>query len=212
MVDFKEDPLVQAIDSIYQAVESPELWPETIRALGELVGGGQDFLLAGRSPEGHASDYTLNAHLRSTRSHSMPLSKADLKALDEYIDEYGELITRFLKILFLSSLWAQDNVVQRESMGLRMVQQYLIAPEHPSGVAVLSSLGLRKMMAALWEDGRIFTVENLRCIRLLISHLDRALRLQIRLVGLRLHTEMASNALNSLTLGVIFIDTAGRPL
>ena len=67
------------------------------------------------------------------------------------------------------------------------------------------------MMAALWEDGRIFTGKNLSCMRLLIPHLDRALRLQTRLIGLCLHTEMASNALNTLTSGIVFVDVAGRP-
>lgn len=31
------------VDRIYEAVERPEFWPETIRDLGDLIGGRRDF-------------------------------------------------------------------------------------------------------------------------------------------------------------------------
>jgi DNA-binding CsgD family transcriptional regulator len=67
----------------------------------------------------------------------------------------------------------------------------------------------RKMIAALWEDGRVFNGEN---IRLITPHLDRALRLQMRLNAAQLQADIISGALDHLTLGVILIDRAGMPI
>jgi hypothetical protein len=44
MADSATDRTVLAIvDRIYEAVERPERWPETIRNLGDLIGGRRDF-------------------------------------------------------------------------------------------------------------------------------------------------------------------------
>jgi DNA-binding CsgD family transcriptional regulator len=67
-------------------------------------------------------------------------------------------------------------------------------------------------MAALWEDGRIFTPDNLRCMHLLAPHLDRALRLQMRLSAADLRVDMVSGAFDCLTLGVAFVERSGRPI
>src|SRR5262249_16611397 len=75
-----------------------------------------------------------------------------------------------------------------------------------------SKVAWRKLLAALWEDGRIFTRDNLRCMRLLAPHLDRALRLQMRLSAADLRVDMVSGAFDCLTLGVAFVDGSGRPL
>jgi DNA-binding CsgD family transcriptional regulator len=68
------------------------------------------------------------------------------------------------------------------------------------------------LIAALWEDGCVFSSNDLLCIRTVIPHLDRALRLQIRLSAAELQTEMVSGALDCLTLGVMFVDRRGIPL
>ena len=44
MADSATDRTVLTIvDRIYEAVERPERWPETIRDLGDIVGGRRDF-------------------------------------------------------------------------------------------------------------------------------------------------------------------------
>jgi DNA-binding CsgD family transcriptional regulator len=67
----------------------------------------------------------------------------------------------------------------------------------------------RRLIAALWEDGRTFKGENLR---LITPHLDRALRLQIRLNAAQLQADIISGALDHLTLGVVLVDRAGMPI
>jgi hypothetical protein len=57
------------------------------------------------------------------------LSRMDLQALDEYAQEFGDLIIRFLKIVFLSMLRSQKDVRAREGIGLKMAQRYLQASE-----------------------------------------------------------------------------------
>jgi len=52
----------------------------------------------------------------------------------------------------------------------------------------------------------VFTAENLHSRRLLLPHLNRALRLLMRLTAAELRADIASGALDDLTLGVIFID------
>lgn len=39
MVGSNEEALLNVIDRIYGSIEAPELWPETIYAVGELIGG-----------------------------------------------------------------------------------------------------------------------------------------------------------------------------
>jgi DNA-binding CsgD family transcriptional regulator len=67
----------------------------------------------------------------------------------------------------------------------------------------------RKLIAALWEEGRTFNGESLR---LITPHLDRALRLQMRLNAAQLQADVISGALDHLTLGVILVDRAGLPI
>jgi DNA-binding CsgD family transcriptional regulator len=95
-----------------------------------------------------------------------------------------------------------------------MAQRYLEAFEPSSGVSVSSSSSpsARKLIAALWEDGRIFSRDNLQSMRRLAPHLDRAVRLQMRLNLADLHADMVSGALDALTLGVVLVDGAGLPL
>jgi hypothetical protein len=57
------------------------------------------------------------------------LSRADVKALDEYEQEFGDLIIRFLKVIFLSILWSPNDVDTREAIGLIMTQRYMQAFE-----------------------------------------------------------------------------------
>jgi len=137
------------------------------------------------------------------------LSRSDLRELDQYAEEYGELIARFLKIIFLSTLSSLKEIAAREAIGLRMTRRYLQAfrgmQASPSS---WKSVG-RRLIAALWTDGRVFNGENLR---LITPHLDRALRLQMRLNAAQLQADIISGALDHLTLGVILIDRAGMPI
>jgi hypothetical protein len=106
-----ERELLPIVDRIYESVERPELWPETIHMMGETIGGrlgfwgmGAPVLPSGVNPE-------LNRHLLRAGSHAYFLSRADLKMLDRYVDEFGELIVRFLKIICLSVLYSQNDIV-----------------------------------------------------------------------------------------------------
>jgi hypothetical protein len=118
------------------------------------------------------------------------LSRMDLQALDEYAQEFGDLIIRFLKIVFLSMLRSQKDVRAREAIGLKMAQRYLQASEALQGSPVSSRSVGRKLIAALWEDGRVFSNDNLRWMRLIAPHLDRALRLQLRLNLIDIRADM----------------------
>jgi hypothetical protein len=62
----------------------------------------------------------------------------------------------------------------------------------------------------MWEDGRIFESRHPQYMQLLVPHLDRAIRLQMRLNFVALRSELMSVALDSLTIGVIVVDQAGR--
>jgi DNA-binding CsgD family transcriptional regulator len=142
------------------------------------------------------------------------LSRNDLAALEQYAQDFGELIVHFLKIVFLSTLRPQSDVSARQAVALRMVQRFPQAfepwgqsPESPPPKAAW-----RKLLAALWEDGRIFNRDNLRHMRLLAPHIDRALRLQMRLSAADLRVDMVSGAFDRLALGVAFVDRSGRSL
>src|SRR6516225_4296447 len=209
MADCTPDRTVLAIvDRIYEAVERPERWPETIRDLGDLIGGRRDFW--DLNPLTRRGDLVLSpASLDAGRHGSVLLSRSDLRELDQYAEEYGELIARFLKIIFLSTLSSLKEIAAREAIGLRMTRRYLQAFRGMQASPLAwRSMG-RRLIAALWEEGRTFNGENLR---LITPHLDRALRLQMRLNAAQLQADIISGALDHLTLGVILVDRAGMPI
>jgi DNA-binding CsgD family transcriptional regulator/PAS domain-containing protein len=158
---------------------------------------------------------------RATRIDSQPpchstlfLSRSDLRQLDEYEREFGELIFKFLKIVFLSILSSPTNVVARENMGLSIVRRFLTGVERAEGQGdqTDSRSARHKMLGTLWEHGHIFDPETLRAMRLLVPHLDRAVRLQLRSTSAGLRTDLLSGALDALTLGIVLVDAAGLPL
>ena len=207
------EKLLTLVDQIYESVERPELWPETVRAIGQLVGGNLRLWAGnenGNLPNGPAT--RLGREWQSGCHSTLLLSRADLKQLDEYEREFGELIFRFLKIVFLSILGSPTNVGARESMGLSIVQRFLNGFERAEVDLPRSSSAHSKMLAALWEHGHIFDPETIRAMRLLVPHLDRAVRLQMRSASAVLGADVLSGALDALTLGVVLVDTAGLPL
>src|SRR5262249_24469057 len=183
MVAITNEGLLTIIDRIYESTERPELWPKTIYAIGEFLGGRRQFLgldpgteKRGGNLKGKTNPFEVGCY------GTFFLSRTDLEALDQYAEEFGELIVRFLKIVFLSILRSQHDVAAREAIGLKIARQYLQASELSEGISVssVSRSAARKLITALWEDGRVFSGENLRSMRLLAPHLDRSLRLQMR--------------------------------
>jgi DNA-binding CsgD family transcriptional regulator len=213
MVVVGEEALLAIVDRVYESVERPELWPGTICAVGEFLGGRRHFW--GLDPGTQVPDVDLRGvtdPLEIGCYGTFFLSRMDLQALDEYAQEFGELIIRFLKIVFLSILRSQKDVRAREAIGLKMAQRYLQASETLQASPVSSRSVGRKLIAALWEDGRVFSGDNLRWMRLLAPHLDRALRLQLRLNLADIRAGMASGALDCLAHGVVLVDTSGLPI
>ena len=205
-----EGAVLTLVDRIYGAVEQADEWPEIVNAIGSLVGGRPDFWYS----DGNAQNLRANPSVSEAGCHgTLFLSRADLRDLDDYAHEYGELITRFLKIIFLSTLTSQINIGAREVIGLRMTKRYLNAFESSSenSQSPAARFAARNFIAALWEDGRTFSHDSLRLMRLLMPHLDRALRLQMRLNTDALRADMVSGALDHLTLGVVLVDRSGLP-
>jgi DNA-binding CsgD family transcriptional regulator/PAS domain-containing protein len=204
--------LLDVVDRIYASIERPELWPNTIYAIGDLFGGRPHFWRSARGTEQIGPAERISV-LEARCQPTFFLSRADLAALNEYEREFGELIVRFLKIVFLSMLWSPDDVYGRESIGLIMTQRYLEALDLPEETSASSSSSMhRKLIARLWEDGHAFSRENLESMRLIAPHLDRALRLQMRLNSADLQAKRISGALDALTLGVVLVNGSGRPL
>jgi DNA-binding CsgD family transcriptional regulator len=205
-----DDALLPLVDRIYESVDCPELWPETIAALGAVIGGRRDFWHADEGARPPAGLKGVEAGCHGT----FFLSRQDLRVLDDYAQDFGQLIIRFLKVVFLSTLWSQKDVGAREAIGLKITERYLqtFGPTAANVASPAAGSAGRKLIAALWEDGRVFGSDSLRAMRLLIPHLDRALRLQMRLNAAGLRSEMISGALDWLALGVVLLDRAGMPL
>jgi DNA-binding CsgD family transcriptional regulator len=197
-----EEAVWSVIGRIYEAVEQPELWPETIREIGQLIGGRADFWSTDPSPQ---RAYNCNASEAGCHG-TLFLSRADLRDLDQYAIEFENLILRFLKLVFLSVLWSQKEIGAREVLGLRMTRRYI---QQFDASRSADSAG-RHLIAALWEDGRMFSASNLQFMKLLAPHLDRAVRLQMRLNVASMHTELVSGALDHLTVGVILFDQSSQ--
>jgi DNA-binding CsgD family transcriptional regulator/PAS domain-containing protein len=207
-----DEKLLVLVDRIYESVERPDLWPETIRAIDQLLGGKPRLWIDNENR--NLADGLATRIARQPACHgTLFLSRSDLKQLDEYEREFGELIFKFLKIVFLSILGAPSNVGARESMGLSMVRKFLNGSEHAENQRDLTgSSSAYRMVATLWEHGHIFDPATLRAMRLLVPHLDRAVRLQMRSTSAGLRADLLSGALDALTLGVVLVDAAGRPL
>jgi DNA-binding CsgD family transcriptional regulator/PAS domain-containing protein len=213
MVMAEKQSLSEIVDRIYESIERPDLWPQTIYAIGDFLGGRPHFWGADQSTERAGPPPNMSI-LEAGCQPTLFLSRMDLKALDEYEREFGELIIRFLKNVFLSILWSPDDVRARETIGLIMTQRYVQAFEPSVGTSTSSPAisARRKLIAALWEDGHVFSSDNLHSMRLLAPHLDRAVRLQMRLNSADLHADRISGALDALTLGVVLVDGSGLPL
>jgi DNA-binding CsgD family transcriptional regulator/PAS domain-containing protein len=210
-----EDALLGMVDQIYASVERPEIWPQTIHAIGALIGGRRHFWGPDETLQPSSIDQMRTANPLEIGCYgSFVLSRADVQTLDQYAQDFGELIIRFLKLVFLSILRSQNDVSAREAIGLKMAQRYLHAFEPSDGASASSegSVAGRQLIAALWEDGRVFSAENLSNMRLLAPHLDRALRLQTRLSSADVRASILSGALDCLTHGVILVDHSGLPL
>ena len=194
--------LARLIDRIYAAVEQPELWPDIIGEIGRLIGGRTDFWSADPSvsrSQPNPAAWEVGCH------GTFLLSRSDLRALEQHAAEFDKLIVRFLSLVFLSILCSQKDAPAREALGARMVRRYLSerhASEPDGGTA-------RSLVAAMWEEGRIFEIRHLEHMRLLAPHLDRAARLQMRINLFSLRSELVSGALDRLTVGVVVVDQAG---
>lgn len=197
-----EKELADLIDRIYAAVEQPELWPEIIGEIGRLTGGRTNFWSASPSVYGsqpNPAAWEVGCH------GTFLLSRSDLRSLEQYAAEFDKLIVRFLRLVFLSILWSQRDVSAREALGARMVRRYL--SERNASQPDRSTA--RSLIAAMWEEGRIFEVRHLEYMRILAPHLDRAARLQMRINFFGLRSELVSGALDRLTVGVVVVDQAG---
>src|SRR5262249_40898824 len=73
-------------------------------------------------------------------------------------------------------------------------------------------LASRRLIAALWEDGRIFSGDKLHYMRILAPHLERAVRLQMQWSAADLRTDTLSGVLDSLAHGVVLVDHSGLPV
>lgn len=209
-----EETILSIIARIYESIERPELWPGTIYMIGECIGGRRGFWGIDESNASVNAEPELNKRFRRAGSHEFFLSRTDLRILDQYVYEFGDLIVCFLKIICLSVLWSKDDIDAREIIGVRLARRYLPAFERIDGASMSapSKSALRGLVTALWEDGCVFSAENLRSIRVLIPHLERALRLQMRLSAAEVHTNMISGALDHLTFGVVFVNRSGLPV
>ena len=210
-----ETRVFAAIDQIYASIEQPELWPRTISIVGDLIGCRRDFweidlpLLGYSRNVAERTRDAMNAGCQGT----FFLSRADLQVLDEYTREFSELITGFLKILFMSMISSQNDVAGRDVMGLRMTRHYLQAFDRQGPPASApSKTGARRFMAALWEDGRMFRGDHLQGMRILAPHLNRALRLQMRLSARDLQANRVSGVLDYLSIGVVLLDNVGTAI
>jgi DNA-binding CsgD family transcriptional regulator/PAS domain-containing protein len=199
-----EETLLPLIDRIYSSVERPDLWGDTIYAVGEAIGGRRDLW----SMQGSISGRGINP---VGKQHTSFLSRQDLKVFEKYVDEFGELIAQFLKLVFLSLFWRQNEAGISDVTYSGIADKYLAAFQPVEGTSV-SSPEIRRLVWALWTDGRRFDGDGLRRMQLLTPHLERAVRLQMRLRAVDLRARMVSGALDHLTLGVIFVDAAGVPL
>jgi DNA-binding CsgD family transcriptional regulator len=134
----------------------------------------------------------------------MLLSREDLRRIEQSATEYEELIARFLNLVFMSILWCPKDVRVREAIGLRMARRYLQKYGAPGGRS--------QLLAALWEDGLIFSSADLRIMNLLTPHLDRAVRLGGRLNFGNVQARLMSGVLDHLALGVVLLDGANLPI
>ena len=208
-----DEEILMLVDRIYEFVDLPELWPQTIRGIGQLI-GGKPHLWAG-DDNGNLPDGPTTQGVSPSACHSTLLfSRSDLRQLAEYEREFGELILRFFKIILLSILGSPRNVGVRESIIISMTRRFLNGFESAEGQLDLPgpTSARYRMLAALWEDGHIFAPETLRAMRLLVPHLDRAVRLQMRMSSAGLRADLLAGALDALTLGVVLVDAAGLPL
>ena len=209
--DAAKPSLSEVVEQIYSAVEDPGLWPAAINVIGSFVGGPGNFWLTDRpllqffDSIGESTFQAASAGCHGT----FLLSRADLELLDRHVKEVGDLIVRLVNLVFTSMSSTQTDLEPRELVALRMARRYLSATGR---FAFDGGSELRGFIAALWESGRMFRPEHLEALRLLAPHLDRALRLQLRLREPDLQPDTVSGVLDQLAVGVILLGRDGQPV
>jgi DNA-binding CsgD family transcriptional regulator/PAS domain-containing protein len=202
---FSETVLLRLVASIYDAAGDPQLWSVFLEQFAETVGGAATLMFL-YDVKGH--DGNIAATVR--------LDPEDLRKYSEHyiqVDQWGIQGAHLIKSgnVVTGQMLCPDQVLERSEFCndfLRPMDAFhqfcgFIRTEQ-SVASIISCLRPKR-------DGP-FGEKELRLLRVLMPHLQRAFQFHQRIVALQRNADVATEALDRLAIGFLLVDAAGKIL
>lgn len=200
-----ESVLLSLIGSVYDAAGDPQRWPAFLEQFAEAVHGVTTLLFL-YDVEGH--DGNVAAHAR--------IDPVQLRKYSEHyihVDQWGIQGARLIRTgnVVTGQMLCPDEILERSEFGndfLRPLDSFHqfcgFIRKDQSAASIISCLRPKRRGP--------FGEEELRLLRALMPHLQRALQLHRRLQGLQRQAHSATEGLDRLGVGFLVADSAGRIL
>lgn len=200
-----ESLVLSLIAGIYDAAGDPQLWPVFLEQFAEAVGGVATLMFL----------YDVKGHDGNVAA-TVRLDPEDLRKYGEHyiqVDQWGIQGSHLISTgnVVTGQMLCPDRVLEQSEFYndfLRPMDAFHefcgFVSEEESVVSIISSLRPRQAGP--------FGEEELRLLRVLLPHLQRAFQLHQRIVGLQRKADSAAEALDRLRMGFLVADTAGRIL
>ena len=195
----------QLLLALYDAAADSSLWPAFLHELGSVTQSNQVVLLL--------HDLKRGAHAVSLHS------GMDERSIRQYQEYYG---TRDLWLQKARPLvhtgWvgvSQEICSREELLGSEFYNDYLLANEMGHAMwSVVENSELRVINVGLYRGPRAQPYRNkeLKLLRLLAPHLERALRLHLQFSELKAQADNLERAMDNLPTGIILLGKNGQVL
>lgn len=194
-----------AIDQIYECALAPSCWPIALQKVADCFGDVGCILLYNRD----------DGSFGVVQSHSLD------RLIPEYAQNWSMRDIRALRTRERGYFFERDVITDRDvvteseiqsdpfyaeflkKFGLKYFAASMVSPDSRTEVALSVQRAINKLP---------FTDEELAQLSILGKHVERALRLGIRLIDEETTNAALSDALSRLDIGVFILDSLGRVL
>jgi len=200
---YSERTALDLISAIYDAAGDPQLWPPCLEKLADTVSGLCATLL---SVDVECQRGSLQASAR--------VDPADQKTYDEYYGAVDHWLLRaqpLLKTGFVltSELYCPGVELARTEFYNDFLRNLNIF--HNLGGVIFHEKSLVCAITSYRSKAAgVFGDDEISLLQLLMPHLQRAIQLHRRIVGLETRSQAAADALDRLPMGLILVDGRGK--
>lgn len=196
-------PMLSVIESIYAAVDTPQLWDATLRNIGDLLGGESIALFAGAP--------------NAQTPHLLSVSEMDPGAWQQFVQHYAAInpiMQRCEKLLDPEATWFAHSVMSDGELENTEFYADFFQPNamhHSVGMRMRTeTLPMANLSCQRSKSAGAFGGEADVILQTLRPHLMRALSLRKHLGAMEAQKHGLESALDAYDHAVIGIDAYGR--